>query len=139
MGTINFGQNISDGTYDASVPDMYTYTIGIAIDGGGSAIATGAKGMVVAPVGGTITEWYLIADTSATATLDVWNATRHVPTDSDSITNNNEPSITEGTYSNKESIVGWSDTSIDEGDVIRFNVDSNDNATFITLGLKVIK
>ena len=125
----HLSKNIED------TPDCYT--AGVSIDGGGSAITTGAKNMITIPKAGTIAEIYMVADVSTSTVVDVWKKAGAVPTDSDSITASDTPTLTTATYVNDTTLTGWT-TTVSEGDVIRFNVDSNNNATFLTLVLKII-
>jgi hypothetical protein len=118
-------------------------TIGITIDGGGSAITTGVKGYVTVPYACTITEWYLTGDTSGAIKIDVWRedfAGGVLPDDSDSITNANEPEITaSGVMASDTDLANWTSVTIAANDIIGFNVDSCTSITKATLVLKVLK
>ena len=115
-------------------------TINFIIDGGGAAITTGIKGDVEIPFACTINQVTLLADQSATAVIDIWKDTyaNYPATVADTITAAAIPTITAATKSQDATLTGWT-TSITAGDIIRFNVDSNDNATRVTLSLKVTK
>jgi len=111
-----------------------TGAIEFVIDGGGSAITTGVKGDLQIPFACTINSVTLLADTSTTIVVDLWKDTyaNHPPTDADSITASAVPTITADTKYTDATLTGWT-TSVTADDIIRFNVDSNDNATRATV------
>lgn len=115
-------------------------SIGITIDGGGSAITTGVKGDVRVPFACTITEAALVLDQSGSIVIDVWKDTtaNYPPTDADSITASAPPTVTAATNSVDTTLTGWT-TAVAAGDTIRFNVDSATTATRATLILKCIQ
>jgi hypothetical protein len=117
-------------------------TIGITIDGGGSAITTGVKGYITVPYACTIKEWYLTGDTSGAIKIDVWveDFATGLPDNSDSITNANEPEITaSGTKASDTDLSNWTSVAIAANDIVGFNVDSCTSITKATLVLKVLK
>ena len=113
-------------------------TIGIVIDGGGSAVTTGVKGYIRAHRAGTIVSATLLADQSGSVVIDVWKDTlaNYPPTDADTITASAPPTISSDTDSEDTTLTGWT-TSFSEGDVFGFNVDSATTITRVTLALKV--
>ena len=115
-------------------------TVGITIDGGGSAITTGLKGYVECPFAGTIVSATIVAETSGAIVIDVWKDTyaNFPPVDSpDSITASAPPTITaSGTKSQDTTLTGWT-TSVAAGDIFAFNVDSCTAITRATLTLKI--
>lgn len=119
------------------VDNISFYTIGISIDGGGSPITTGAKNTVTAPKAGTISEIYMSSDVSTTSVLDVWKKAGATPTVADTITASDKPTLTTATYVNDTDVKTWT-TAVSEGDVFRFNADSNDNSTLLTLVMKIL-
>jgi hypothetical protein len=125
------------------ISGMYTLgSIGLTIDGAGSAISTGIKNYVTVPFNCTITSWDLLANNVGAIKIDVWKDTyaNYPPTNEDSITNSNEPTIASGTIKNQSStLTGWTTTSITNGDILAFNVDSCTDITRATLILKVLK
>lgn len=108
----------------------------IIFDGGGSAIAAATSACLVVPKAITITGAYMFADTSCTAVVDVWKDTiaNYPPTDADSITASAPITITAGTNSTDTTLTGWT-KSVAALAVLKFNVDSNDNATKLTVVL----
>ncbi len=112
------------------------------IDGGGSTITTGIKGDVRIPFACTITGWTLLADQSGAIVVDVWRDTlaNFPPTDADSITNGSEPEIAaSGTNAEDTNLGDWTDTTMDAGDILRFNVDSVTSHTRVSLILHITK
>ena len=114
--------------------------VNFVIDGGGSAITTGIKGDIEIPFACTINQVTLLADQSTTTTIDIWKDTyaNYPADDSDSITAAAVPTITAALKSQDSTLTGWT-TSVSTGDCLRFNVDANDNATRVTISLKVTK
>lgn len=107
------------------------------IDGGGSALTTGDKGEIVLPAC-TIVAVRLLADQSTTTVIDLWKGTYadHPQADGDSITASAVPTISGASKSEDTTLTGWT-TAVAEGDQITANVDSTDNATRITIALKI--
>jgi hypothetical protein len=126
------GYYYGDGSELTGIPKAIHFTI----DGGGSAISTGAKGWVRVPFAMTITGVELTADTSTTSVIDCWvdSYSNFPPDNSDTITGGNEPTITASTKSQDTTLTDWT-TSISAGDYVKINVDSNDNATKLYLTL----
>jgi len=124
-----------------TVNDPLTVTSGIIgepreicfiIDGGGSAITTGAKAWVRANDAFAIIGVEMTSDTSTTTVVDLWKDTyaNFPPTDADTITASAVPTITTAIKSQDETLTAWT-TAVSEGDYIRANVDSNDNSTLL--------
>lgn len=99
-------------------------------------VAVGTKGFRRFPFACTITGWTITADVSTTAVLDIWKiaAGTAEPTNSNSITASAKPTITAGDVINSTTLTGWT-TSIAAGDIIGWEVESNNNAKFIGLAL----
>lgn len=114
-----------------------THNLVVVIGDGTNVINTGVKAYVPVDIVGTIVEWTLAALESGSVTIDVWNKAAAIPTNSDSITGGNEPALSAAQYGNETDVSGWSDTSIAEGDVLGFNVDSCSTITQVTLTIKV--
>lgn len=115
-----------------------TTSMGITIDGGGSAITTGIKGDLTVPIGCTITAVRMLADQSGSIVIDIWKDTyaNYPPTVADTITASAKPTISAATKSEDTTLTGWT-TSVSAGDTIRFNVDSASTVTRVTLSLKI--
>jgi parallel beta-helix repeat protein len=111
--------------------------IRIVIDGGGSAITTGAKQVyVTVPYNGTITKWRLMADTTGSIVVDIWKDTyaNFVPTVADTITASAKPTLSSAQKNESSTLTGWT-TTVTEGDVIEVNVDSVATVTKVVLDL----
>lgn len=116
-----------------------TTAIEFVIDGGGSAITTGVKGDIEVPFACTIQQVTMLADQSTTTTVDIWKDTyaNFPPTDADSITAAAVPGTSAALKDQDATLTGWT-TSISAGDILRFNVDANDNAERVTVSLEVL-
>jgi hypothetical protein len=117
---------------------LTTGTIGITIDGGGSAITTGSKGFIYVPYACTISSATLLADQSGSIVIDVKKvAYGSFPTTS-SITASAKPTLSSAQNSQDTTLTGWT-TSVSAGDVLEFVVDSCTTTTRANLILKVAK
>lgn len=110
------------------------------IDGGGATITTGVKGYIEVPYGCTVAGVRLLADQSGSIVIDIWKDTyaNYPPVDADSITAAAPPTITTATKSQDTTLTGWT-TSLAEGDVLGFNVDSITTCQRVTLVLDVTR
>jgi len=115
-----------------------TGCVTFVIDGGGSAITTGEKGHLEVPFACTITQVTLLADQTGSITIDIWKDTyaNFPPTDADSICGGNEPAIASGQKYQDSTLTNWT-TTINDGDILAFNVDSCATITRVTVALKV--
>jgi len=114
--------------------------IGITIDGAGTAITTGLKGYLVIPFNCTIQSWYVVADQSGSVVVDVWRASGFtIPTSSaQSIAGSEKPTLSSQQINTDLSLSTWS-TSLSNGDVLAFNVDSASTITRATIEIKILK
>lgn len=114
-------------------------SVGIVIDGSGSAITTGQKGYVKCPYAGTITAAYLVADQSGSVIIDVWKiASGGIPTVANTITASALPTLSSAQQSTNSTLTGWT-TAVTVGDVFGFNVNSASTVTRVTLQLLITK
>lgn len=115
-------------------------SIGITVDGAGSAITTGVKGYISVPYTCTINSVTMLADQNGSAVMDIWKDTyaNYPPTVADTITASAKPTITSTNKYTSSTLTGWTN-SITAGDVLGFNVDSAATITRLTLILKVTK
>jgi len=109
-------------------------SFGITIDGAGSIITTGVQGDIVIPYSMTISSWTLIADQVGSIVIDVWKDTyaNYPATQSDTITGSAKPTLSSVIKNQSSTLTGWT-TTINSGDIIRFNVDSVSTITKATL------
>lgn len=112
--------------------------IEFVIDGSGAEIETGEKGHIVVPFGCKIKEVWLLADQSGSIKVDIWKDTyaNYPPTDADSICGGNEPEISSATKDKDTTLTGWT-TTLNEDDILAFNVDSVTTIERCTVVLKV--
>lgn len=120
--------------------------IGITIDGGGSVVTTGQKGMIRVPYSGTITGWTILetSDTPITGSIsvDIWKDTysNYPPTVSDSIFTT-KPALSSAVKNQNlaPTFVGAGAT-VAEGDVVAFNVEATpSNVKRVTVLLHITK
>jgi len=110
------------------------------VDGGGEAITSGVKGYLRVPFNCTIERVTLAADQVGSIQVDIWKSTYAAfpPTDAGSITGGNESEITGSNKGEDTSLTDWA-TSLNEGDILAFNVDSAAGVTRVTISLQVRK
>jgi hypothetical protein len=109
-----------------------TKSIDFTTDGGGSAITTGVKGYFRVPYAGTIVGYSLLGDLSGNAVVDIWKDDGEIPTVADTITASAKPTLSSAQYKYSTTLTGWT-TTVAEGDVFGFNVDSAATITRLTL------
>lgn len=131
-GSLNVSGSIT-GTFPTNLATA-RFEMGISST---AVITTGAKGRKTIPYTGTIIGWKLISDTSTTTVLDIWKTNNAIPTVANSITAGAKPSLTAAQLSTSTTLTGWT-TSVSPNDVFILNVDSNDNATYISLELDIL-
>jgi hypothetical protein len=112
-------------------------SFGVFFDGGGDVLIPGTQADVVIPYGMTISSWTMIADVSGSIVIDVWKDTyaNFPPTIADSITDGTIPAITSDIKGQTSTLTGWT-TTVTEGDIIRFNINSVTNITKVTLTIQ---
>lgn len=116
-----------------------TENISFVIDGNGSPITTGSKGIVQIPFNGEITGWTILSDVSGSIVVDVKKAAyANYPTTT-SITSTDKPTITSAFKGTNQTLTVWT-TTVTSGDIFEFVVDSASTVTralvtiFITRG-----
>lgn len=115
-------------------------SIGITIDGGGSAITTGLKGFITIPYSCNINSVTLLADQSGSCVIDIWKApyASFPPTITNTITASALPTLSSAQKSQDTVLSGWT-LAVAAGDVLAFNVNSASTLTRVNLVLKVTK
>jgi len=123
--------------FDLLDPNPAFYTIDYVIDGGGAVITTGTKGDLEVAAG-TIAEVRLLADQTGSIVIDIWNDTyaNYPPTVADTITASAKPTISAGIKDEDTTLTGWT-TTLADGDILRFNVDSVTDIERVTIVIKV--
>jgi hypothetical protein len=115
-------------------------TITWVIDGGGVAIATGARDVVTVPFTCTIKKWRILSSddsiTSGSIVIDLWKDTyaNFPPTVADTIAAAAKPTVVTDIKAEDATLTGWT-IAITAGDIIRANVDSASG--FIKVRLEV--
>lgn len=124
-------------TYENLIKGM-PLALPFLIDGGAATITTGIKGDLHVPFACVILEVTMLADQSGSIVVDIWRDSyaNFPPTDADSITASAPPTISTATKSQDSTLTGWT-TTINAGDILRFNVDSVTSVQRVTLSLKV--
>lgn len=115
--------------------------IEFVIDGGGSAISTGAAGSLVVPFNCTIIGAYLVADQTGSVQVDIWKSSgfsASLPTVSNTITASAKPVLSSAITSSNTTLTGWT-TTLSRNDILRFNIDSVSTIQKLTIALMVTK
>lgn len=124
------------------IPDLHGGTIGIVIDGGGWPILPGIKGYFEVGVGCQITGVTVLSTdvnvTPGDIVIDIWKTPfeGYPPTAANSICAAAKPTLVNANKSKDTAIVGWQ-TSILEGDILAFHVDSAAKVMRVALTLTV--
>ena len=107
------------------------------IDGGGVVITTGPKGDLEVPAAVTLATARLFADVTGSIKVDIWLDTyaNYPPTNADTITGGNEPTIVSGVKDQDITLAGWH-TTLSAGEVLRYNVDSCTTITRCLVSLR---
>lgn len=110
--------------------------MGVGFDGGGSTILAGTEIEVHVEQGFTIDSWLMIADGSGSIEIDIWKDTfgNYPPTVADTITAGNEPAILSDDKGSDSVLTGW-DTTVNDGDILKFHVNSAATITRVSLYL----
>ncbi len=128
---------IDPGTGGAVITDVLT--ILAVFDGGGTVISADRRIDVVVDAACTIEAWTMLADVSTTARIDIWRDVvgAFPPTSGDSMPGAiaDRPQLAAG-LSARDDVLGWDRVIVDAGDILRFNVDTNNNATRLSIALK---
>jgi hypothetical protein len=108
------------------------------IDGGGSAITTGPKGVLRLPnVALTWQRASLLADVSGSIVVDIWKESyaNFPPDNTDSICAGHELTISGALKDEDVTLTGW-DATTAARDILKFNVDSAATITKVTVHLE---
>lgn len=111
-----------------------TKSVGVSVDGGGTAITTGTKGYIEVPYAGTIVEWKIISDVSGSIVFDIWKSNAAIPTNANSITAAAKPTLTSAQRATSTTLTGWT-TGVSANDVFGFEVES---ATTVTKAVLIV-
>ena len=99
-----------------------TGSFGVTVDGGGTVLTTGSKGMVIVPFACTIVGWSIVADQAGSVTFDVDKAADGASTNpSVSIVASAAPALSTDQIERSTTLTGWT-TAVAANDVIEFEV-----------------
>jgi hypothetical protein len=113
-----------------------TGSFGVTVDGGGTVLTTGSKGMVIVPFACTITGWSIVADQAGSVTFDVDKAADGASTNpSVSIVASAAPALSTDQIERSTTLTGWT-TAVAANDVIEFEV-SGSPATITRATLQI--
>ena len=146
LGDTTIGVTPSAGTYlkwngSEWVNDLNTFGLSWIFDEGGSALSTGVKGYIEVPFDCSVLGWSLLGDQSGSIVVDIWKDifANYPPTNADTITNGNEPTVSTATNAKDVDLGDWTTQGINRGEILGFNIDSNTSFTLVTLSLSGIK
>jgi hypothetical protein len=125
---------------DTQIDATNTVALTFVVTNDGAAIDAGAKGSLYIPFSCDIVGAYAFGDASGSCVVDIWvdAAANNPPTNADSITASAPITISTATYSADTTLTGWT-THIVAGSVMRFNIDSVDTFTDLTIVVVVTK
>ena len=134
---VSQGANKAPHFADVAAPSALR-NVGIVVDGGTNTITTGDKGTVEMSFDGTIVSWTLLSDQVGDVVFDVWKDifANAPPTVADTITAGNKPTLSSALSARSTDLTGWT-TTITQGDIVSFNVDSAATMTRVTLTLAI--
>lgn len=107
----------------------------VHINGGGSAITTGKKIALAVPFDLTISGWTLLADQSGSIVIDVNHSTYSGYPTTSSAAGSEKPTLSSAQKAQDLSLTTWGETTIEEGEILEFEVDSATTVTWVTLTL----
>lgn len=114
-----------------------TFTVNFVIDGGGSVITTGIKGVVQVDRACTIISNTVLGDQSGSITVTIKKvAYASFPGSLTSIVASAKPTLSSSQKSTDATLTGWT-TSVSAGDILEYTVDSITTCTRVTVALKM--
>jgi hypothetical protein len=112
----------------------------IVLDGSGATILTGVKMDVPVDFACEVVGWSMFCDAAVNARVDLWSDSfaNFPPTIADTMpgADANKPRVVAAAKASG-GVSGWTKTAIAAGDIIRVNLDTNDAAVRITVGVKL--
>lgn len=115
-------------------------SLNFVIDAGNSVITTGLKGYVEWGFPATITGWTILANEVGSIVLDVWKDSylNFTPTVADTIAGSEKPTLVNAQKNQDLSLTSFS-TTVAQGDIWAFNVDSVASVKKITIAFRFNK
>ena len=114
-----------------------TFTANFLIDGGGSAISTGTKGVIVIDRACSIVSNTVLADQSGSIAITIKKSSYSGYPTTSSIVASAKPTLSSTQKSQDTTLSGWT-TSLSAGDILEVVVDSASTVTRVTLSLKLV-
>lgn len=116
--------------------DTGATSISFGKDYAGNVVATGIQGDLEVPFACVITAATLLANTSGNLVIDIWKApfASFPPVVGNSIVGAAPPTLSAAASSRNTTLTGWT-TTINAGDILRFNVNSSATVSRFTLSL----
>lgn len=112
--------------------------ITFVIDGGAvpPTVQSYPKAVVRCPFDGTIVRWSIFGDVSGSAVVDIWKDTyaNFPPTNADSITGTDKPTLSSAQKAESTALTGWT-TTVTAGDVLYPEIESASTLTFVVVQL----
>lgn len=109
-----------------------TATFGITIDGAGAVPGTGSQGFLTIPYACTIANWYMAANASGSAVIDIKRSGSSI------VGGGNKPTLSSQISANA-AVSGWTSVSVSAGDILEFNLNSASTLTRVNLLLKATR
>lgn len=115
-------------------------SLNFVIDGGTNVITTGQKGWVEWGFDALITGWTILGDVVGSIVVDVWKDSygNFQPTVADSIAGTEKPTLTTAIKNQDLSLTSFQ-TTVVEGDIWAFNVDSVTSVKKVTIAFRFNK
>lgn len=113
-------------------------TIGISLDGQGTAITTGTYATYTVPYACTINSATITADQSGSIVIDVKKSTFAGYPSTSSIVASAPPTLSSQQKSQDTTLTGWT-TAVSAGDVLQYVVNSASTVQKVTLSLKITR
>ena len=130
---------LGDGTFGTSPGTGLTKdVIGVTVDGGGSAISTGSKGYKVIQEACTITGWTILGKEAGSCVVDIKKCNYAGFPSTASIAGSEKPTLSSAQKNQDLTLSTWT-TSLSEGDILEFTVDSASTVTRINLFINITK
>lgn len=136
---LNVVSSIQNALTTANSTLFDTKTIGYTIDGGGGPISLGLAGVgIQVSFNGTIQNVTTLALTSGNCVIDIWKGPyeAYPLSNANSITASSRVTLNNASKNTDSTLTGWTRT-INNNDILQFNVLSNDNVDKLTIMMKV--
>jgi hypothetical protein len=110
--------------------------IKVNLDNGGSVITTGeGTSFYTASEYGKIIGWHITGYPSGSIVLDIWKRAGAIPTNADSITGTEKPTLSSQQINSDTNLTTWTDKRIRPGDVLGIEIESVSSLTSCVLTL----